>query len=93
MILLKPNVPAKEFTKYGFKHCKGIPKEYECYYLCVSRGCKMLFVSNLYFEVFDWKDNDPRVHKNPNCKYRDGRTYLDIIYELIKADMLCCDVR
>lgn len=48
----------------------------------------MLFVSNEYFDVNNWKDDDPRIHKKPNCKYRDKRTYLDIIYELIKADML-----
>lgn len=36
-------------------------------------------------------DNDPRIHKDANCRYRDNRTYLDIIYELIKADMLKSD--
>ena len=81
--MLKPKVKASEFKKYGFKRCKGIPKESECYYLCIARGCKMLFVSNSYFGV-----NDPRIHKNANCRYRDNRTALDIIYELIKADML-----
>lgn len=34
--MLRPNCDAKEFEKYGFKRCKGIPKEAECYYLCVS---------------------------------------------------------
>lgn len=48
----------------------------------------MLFVSNLCFDVNDWKNNDPRIHQDANCRYRDNRTYLDIIYELIKADML-----
>lgn len=48
----------------------------------------MLFVSNCCFCVNDWKDDDPRIHKNPNCKYGDKRDYMDIIYELIKADML-----
>ena len=86
--MLKPKVKASEFIKYGFKHCKGIPKERECYYLCVARGCKMLFVSDVYFDVFDWDEKDPRIHKNANCRYRDGRTALDIIYELIKADAL-----
>ena len=86
--MLKPNCEAKEFEKYGFKRCKGTAKESECYYLCVARGCKMLFVSNCCFCVNNWKDNDPRIHKNPNCKYRDRRDSLDIIYDLIKADML-----
>ena len=48
----------------------------------------MLFVSDVYFDVFDWNEDDPRIHKNANCRYRDVRTALDIIYELIKADML-----
>ena len=30
----------------------------------------------------------PRIHKNPNCKYRDKRDYLDIVYELIRNGML-----
>lgn len=86
--MLIPTVPAKEFEKFGFKKCAGEYRKSECYYLCVSRGIKMLFVSNKYFDVNDWMDDDPRIHKKPNCKYRDKRTYLDIIYELIKADML-----
>lgn len=86
--MLKPKVKASEFVKYGFKRCKGIPKQAECYYLCVSRGYKMLFVSDIYFDMMDWNEDDPRIHKNANCKYRDRRTALDIIYELIKADML-----
>lgn len=87
-LVLVPKVKAKEFEKFGFKRCKGIPKESECYYLCVAKGCKMLFVSNVYFDVMDWDNNDPRIHKHANCRYRDNRTALDIIYELIKADML-----
>ena len=48
----------------------------------------MLFVSNVCFDVMNWNKNDSRIHKNANCRYRDNRTALDIIYELIKADML-----
>ena len=70
--MLIPTVPVKEFKKFGFKKCVGEYGKSECYYLCVARGTKMLFVSN----------------KKPNCRYRDKRTYLDIIYELIKAGML-----
>ena len=86
--MLKPKVKASEFTKYGFKRCRGLPKQAECYYLCAARGCKMLFVSDVYFDMMDWNETDPRIHKNANCRYRDRRTALDIIYELIKADML-----
>lgn len=86
--MLIPRVKAKEFIKYGFKKCKGVPSDVDCYYLCVARGCKMLFVSNIFFDVFDWNRDDPRIHKNPNCKYSDKRDYLDIVYELIKNGML-----
>lgn len=48
----------------------------------------MLFVSPAIFDVNEWRDDDTRIHKNANCRYRDNRTYLDIIYDLIKADML-----
>lgn len=90
--MLVPKVKASEFKKFGFKRCKGIPKGSECYYLCIARGCKMLFVSDSYFGVNDWDKNDPRIHKDANCRYRDMRTALDIIYELIKADMLKSDL-
>lgn len=51
--MLIPTVKAKEFEKFGFKKCKGISSDLECYYLCVARGKKMLFVSNVYFGVND----------------------------------------
>ena len=86
--MLVPKVKASEFKKFGFKRCKWIPKESECYYLCIARECKMLFVSDSYFGVNDWDKNDPRIHKDANCRYMDMRTALDIVYELIKADML-----
>lgn len=86
--MLVPKVKANEFKKFGFKKCRGIPKESECYYLCVARGCKMLFVSDVCFAVNDWDKDDSRIHTRPNCRYKDHRTALDIIYELIKADML-----
>ena len=86
--MLKPKVNIEEFSRFGFKPCKGIEKELKCYYLCVARGVKMLFVSSVIFDIQDWEDNDPRIHSVPNCKYRDHRTAIDIVYQLIKADML-----
>lgn len=86
--MLKPKVNVEEFSRFGFKPCKGIEKELKCYYLCVARGVKMLFVSPVIFDIQDWEDNDPRIHSVPNCKYRDHRTTMDIVYQLIKADML-----
>ena len=76
--MLIPKVKAKEFEKFGFKKCKGEYGKNGCYYLCVSRGCKMLFVSSAIFDVNDWINNDQRIHKDANCRYRDHRTYLDI---------------
>lgn len=86
--MLKPKVDVREFERFGFKPCKGIAKEDQCYYLCVARGVKMLFVSPAVFDIQDWERDDPRIHDRPNCKYRDIRTTLDILYQLIKADML-----
>jgi hypothetical protein len=86
--MLRPKVDVEEFEKFGFKRCKGISKELRCYYLCVARGCKMIFVSPVIFDVNEWKDDDPRIHKDANCRYKDKRTYLDIIYDLIEAGML-----
>lgn len=88
--MLTPKVKAKEFEKYGFKRCKGIPRDSECYYLCVARGCKMIFVSDICFNINDWKKDDPRIHKDANCRYRDNRTAFDILYQLIKDNMLEC---
>lgn len=62
--MLIPTVPVKEFKKFGFKKCVGEYGKSECYYLCVARGTKMLFVSNKYFDVNAWRDDDPRIHKN-----------------------------
>lgn len=89
--MLIPKVKAKEFEKFGFKKCKGEYGKQGCYYLCVARGVKMLFVSDVYFDVMNCINDDPRIHKDANCRYRDHRTYLDIVYELIKADMLESD--
>ena len=86
--MLKPNKPMTEFEKFGFKKCKGSYGKVGCYYLCVACGSKMLFVSEKIFYIIDWKDNDPRIHKNPNCRYSDKRDYMDMIYDLIKNDML-----
>lgn len=48
----------------------------------------MLFVSPILFGEQDWRDDDPRIHERPNCRYRSYIEPIDIIYQLIKADML-----
>ena len=88
--MLKPCVPIEEFRKYGFKPMKGEYGIYGANYLCVSRGVSMIFLSKEMYSINDWKEDDPRIHKHPNCRYGDWRTALDITYELIKAGMLEC---
>lgn len=85
---LVPKVDIKEFEKFGFKLCKGIRKGAQCYYLCVARGNKFIFVSPVCFMVEDWRKDDSRIHTKPNCRFRSDRTAIDILYDLIKADML-----
>ena len=51
-------------------------------------AAKCFFVSPVMFDVNEWNDDDPRIHKSANCRYRDQRTYLDIIYDLIAAGLL-----
>ena len=86
--MLIPSVDVKEFEKFGFKPCRGIPRDLQCYYLCVARGCKFIFVSPKCFTIDDWRECDSRIHTRPNCKYRDRSTAIDILYDLIKAGML-----
>ena len=81
-IMLKPkdNITEEELKKYGFKRCK---KPYDqCFYLCIARGSKMIFVGQIV-DIFNWEDDDPRIHKKPNCRYKDHRTVLDILYDMI----------
>ncbi len=40
------------------------------------------------FGISEWRSDDPRIHKHVNCRYRDHRDALDIVYELIKSGML-----
>ena len=47
-----------------------------------------MFVSPKCFMIEDWRENDSRIHAKPNCRFRDNRTAIDILYDLIKAGML-----
>ena len=86
--MLIPKVHPREFEKFGFRRCKGSYGKNDCYYLCVARGCEMIFVSPVMFAINPWKDDDPRIHSRANCKYSDSKTALDILYLLIKEDMV-----
>ena len=85
--MLKPKVNVKEFEKYGFKKCKGC-EDLDLYYLCMARDSKAIFVSQGMIDIQDWNHNDSRLHRVVKCKYRDHRTSTDLLYQLIKADML-----
>ena len=85
--MLKPKLNVKEFEKYGFKKCKGC-KDLDLYYLCIARDSKAVFVRPTMIDIQDWNHNDPRLYNAVNCKYRDYRTSIDLLYQLIKADML-----
>ena len=80
--MIKPTKPIETYEDYGFKKCKGEYGKHGCYYLCVARGCKMIFLSKECVSILDWEDKDPRIHTKPNCRYSDQRTALDIVVEL-----------
>ena len=86
--MLIPAVEIKEFERFGFKPCRGIPRDLQCYYLCVARGKGFMFVSPKCFMIEDWRKDDSRIHANPNCKFRDNCIAIDILYDMIKAGML-----
>lgn len=80
--MIKPTKPMETYEDYGFKKCKGEYGKHGCYYLCVARGCKMIFLSKELLEIIPWEETDPRIHAQPNCRYSDQRTALDIVVEL-----------
>lgn len=80
--MIKPTKPIETYKDYGFKKCKGEYGKNGCYYLCVARGCKMIFLSKECVSILDWEDSDPRIHAKPNCRYSDQRTALEIVVEL-----------
>lgn len=87
--MLIPIKDMEKSEKIGFKKCK---KPYDkCYYLCFAKGIQYIFLSPVMINIVKWEDNDPRLHKNPNCRYRDKRTALEFMCELIKGDYVSCD--
>lgn len=87
-VKIVPNTDIEEFERFGFKPCKGISRDKKCYYLCLSKDSTLFFVSPEIFCMEPWEDDDPRVHKRSNCKYRDKRTFIVVLFELINAGML-----
>ena len=87
--MLIPIVDIKEFEKIGFKMCKK--PSGRCYYLCFARGVQYIFLSPKMIDIVNWDDNDPRIHKKANCRYRDRRTALEFIVEMAKNNMITCN--
>lgn len=71
----------------GSKNVKG-GEDLDLYYLCMARDSKAIFVSPTMIDIQDWERDDSRVHAVANCSYRSKYTSIDILYQLIKADML-----
>ena len=89
--MLIPTVDIKEFEKIGFKKCK---KPYDrCYYLAFARGKQYIFLSSKMLNIVKWEENDPRIHKNANCRYKDKRTALEFMCELVKEGYVSLDYR
>lgn len=87
--MLKPTEKLiKNPEKYGFKKCKGTYGKAGCYYLCISRGCSMIFLSPQLITIFPWEKSDPRIHDKPNCRYKDTRDAVEIIVCLSKDDLI-----
>ncbi len=87
MIILK--VPIEDLIKqYRFKKCKGDYGKSGLYYLCVSRGCDVIFLSEVYLGIQRWEDRDPRIHARPNCRYRDQQEAIEILIDMANKQMI-----
>ena len=92
MIKIKDDVNLKELEKFDFRKQ---PNQYKGYYRCISRGAKIIIVLSdqageraREIMVDKWYDNDTRAHKHPKCKYRSNIQVYDVLYDLIKADLV-----
>lgn len=89
MLKVKEGIPLQELEKYGFKKQ---PRPYTGYYLCVAVGARVIFVNpdegGKIIHHEKWEDNDTRIHKRPNCKYRANYLVDDILYDLITAGIV-----
>ena len=81
MLYIKEDVKEQAMEKYGFKKCK---KPYNMlYYLCIAKGVLVIYIGEGIF-VQHWEDDDPRIHKRPNCRYRSDDTVIDILFDMIQ---------
>ena len=49
--------------------------------VCPDEGNRQIIIDK-------WYENDSRAHKKANCKYRSNKTVYDVLYDLIKADLV-----
>lgn len=85
MLYIKDTVTEKQLSEFGFKRCK---KPYgQLYYLCLSHGSNVIFIGNGIY-IYDWNEDDPRIHKNANCKYRCRDIYMDVLYDMTMQGLI-----
>lgn len=86
MLKVKEGIELEELEKYGFKKQ---PRPYPGYYRCIAIGPEIIFITGVREIIVEkWEENDWRIHKNPNCKYRSNETSIDILYDLITAGIV-----
>ena len=54
-----------------------------------QEACEEFIKKSLEIKIT--REEDPRIHKNANCRYRDERTAQDFMCELIQNKMVTCD--
>ena len=87
MLYIKKDLDRSIVEKYGYKKCKGRYGKNGLYYKCFARGVEVIFIGEGLY-VSKWKDDDSRIHKDANCKYRSNQTALDEVHDLTIAGIL-----
>lgn len=88
MLKIKDNVELTELEKYGF-HSYKVARGITNWYRCFAHGCKLILITkqkNLLIQ--DWQEDDPRIHAQPKCHYRDRTSYDEVLYDLITAGLV-----
>ena len=88
MLKIKDNIELSELEKYGF-HSYKVARSITNWYRCFAYGCKLILITkqkNLLIQ--DWQEDDPRIHAQPKCHYRDRTSYDEVLYDLITAGLV-----
>ena len=88
--MLKPTVDVSKFEKFGFKKAKGEYGKVDCYYRILPWESKIAIATPKIFEIQNYINDDPSVYKSDkmNIRVNDRTRSLELIYDLIKANML-----